>query len=448
MSSPNMQDIVTAIPEHLLISIIACAHSLDAVFATLAPPLHLLALCSYCSDVNTAATLDISSETLQATAHSLAAAQGRLCHLTSLRTQVFPPATTDWGALHHFMEPMPSLASLEVTSHDPNNSRFLLFCAALPTSLRDLRLAGAPLFNPALVSSLSAALTLLPGLRTLALTHGSLTPDAARALAACMSTSRRTCHLPALSSISLAHNELGQLGWAAIAPALAALPALRHLDLEAASRTASLRPMVTRECPLTAFSALHRLDVSATFEDDPAWDGEADPFGTVGAIQWLPRHSWLSGLRHLRACAVTKGRFLAFLVARLATAAAQMQRVDLSGSEVGPALLIALGQGLSRWPHLISLELRSCGLTQPSIAVLASHVPRLAWIQVRTLPAAHAPAPLLAVQASKLNPAQNTPPSFVSLFQPRPRSDRGQLGSSSAAAPAEAAMRARMCSCQ
>lgn len=377
---------MAAIPEHLLVSIIACAHSLEAVFATLAAPHHLLALCSYCSDINTAAALDLSSETLQATAHALVAAQGRLCHLTSLRTQVFPHATTDWGALHHFLEPLPALATLEVTSHDPSNARFLLFSAALPTTLRHLRLAGAPLFNPTLVAPLSAALTLLPGLRTLALTHGSLTPDAARALAACMTASLRTGRLAALSSVSLAHNELGQQGWAALAPALAALPALRHLDLEAASRTASLRPMITRECPLTAFSALHRLDVSATFEDDPAWDGEADPFGTVGAIQWLPRHSWLSGLRQLRACAVVKGRFLTFLVARLATAAEHVQRVDLSGSEGAPALLVALGRGLGRWPHLVSLELRSCGLTQPSIAAVSSHLPRLAWLQVRAPP--------------------------------------------------------------
>lgn len=402
------QDIVTVIPEHLLISIIACADSLEAVFTSLAARHHLLALCSFCPTITTHATLDISSESLEATRCALAAAQGRLCHLTSLRTQVFRHPTAGWAALARFLDSLSSLNTLDVSSNDPSNAHFERLCSSLPTTLRHLRLSSAPLFNPALVAPLRRALTLLPSLCELALTHGSLTPDSARSLAACMYASLRHCLLPALSSVSFAHNEIGQQGWEALAPALATLPALRHLDLEAASGYASLRPMVTRECPLTAFSALRSLDVSATFEDDPAWDGAADPFGTVGATQWLPKHSWLSGLQHLRARGVPRGRFLRFLVARLATAAAGMQRLDLSGSKVAPALLGALGQGLPRWPGLVSVELRACGLTAEAAVALAPQLARLPRLQVRAFTCAALPTPPL--------PAALPPP----MHQPHP----------------------------
>lgn len=290
-----------------------------------------------------------------------------------------------WAALQMFLDPIPALNTLEVTSQDPSNAHFRHFCAALPTTLHRLHLSGAPLYAPALVAPLQQALTRLSALTSLALTHGSLTPDAARSLAACMYASLRHCLLPALSCVSLSHNEIGQGGWEALAPALATLPSLLSLDLEAASRTVSLRPMVTRECPLCAFSALQSLDISQTFEDDPMWDGAEDPYGTVGSIQWLPRNSWLSGLLRLRARGVTKGRFINFLVGRLAKAAEHMQSVDLCGSAVSHAACVALGQGLARWGCLTGLELASCGLSEEAVSGFAAGLSALPWLQVRRL---------------------------------------------------------------
>lgn len=84
----SVQAVVATIPEHLLVSVISCADSLDSVFANLTPPFHLLALCSYCADINSQLSMDISSESMQATCCALAAAQGHLCHLNTLRTQV------------------------------------------------------------------------------------------------------------------------------------------------------------------------------------------------------------------------------------------------------------------------------------------------------------------------------------------------------------------------
>ena len=376
-----MQDIIKAIPEHLLVSIISCAHSLEAVFAGLPVPYHLLALCSYCPDINATGNLDISSETLQATRCALEAAEGRLS-LSAFHTQVFSHPAAGWAALGRFITPLSDLACLEVTSQDPSNAHFAPFCASLPTTLRRLRLTGAPLFNPTLVVSLQRTLSRLHCLCELSLTHGSLTPDTARILAECMYASLRHCLLPALSSVSLAHNEIGQSGWEAIAPALATLPALRLLNLDAASRTSSLRPMVTRECPLSAFATLHYLDISNTFEDDPVWDGVADPYGTVGAIQWLPKNSWLSGLKQFRATGVSKGRFLGFLVPRLATAAKCMHCVDLSTSPLPPVLVRALANGLASWQYLHSLELRACGLTAEAAALIAPVLTSLEWLQV------------------------------------------------------------------
>lgn len=337
------------------------AHPVLALLAMLPPSLHPALLRAHAPAAGRPLSLTLPPCDFASAASAVTAVSRSFgAQLTSLTLQgVSPPQRNDVkeAAMHAGLEavfsPLATLTSVERLSlrlaDEETASAWAspyvhIISDALPamSGLTFLRLTQR-MEETRVVMALADKLPVLHALRGLDLSGCGLCggPDqTTTAGLAALATALRT--LGELTALSLARNPLGSPGWAALAPAAAALPLLT-LDLEACKLFDPFALYGGAEAGAGAFSQLQRLSLSGNRIRNLA----------LQLGKRLPRLTHL----HVTGMPLSAEAEERLMHALVANEALRLQALELGDCRGSAAATDALCRGLERWTGLHSLSL-------------------------------------------------------------------------------------------